>query len=74
MPDPSFDDYLGVEEAARFLGVSPSTLRNWTNAGKVKCHRHPLNRYRKFVRRDLEEILRQLRESRDEPPKSNPKN
>lgn len=73
MPEPTFDEYLGVDEAARFLGVAPSTLRHWTNTGKVRCHRHPLNKYRKFDPRDLEELLRQLRESRDEPPEPKPK-
>jgi len=73
MPEPTFDDYFGFEEAARFLGVAPSTLRQWTNTGEVKCHRNPLNEYRKFDPRDLEELLRQQRESRTETSESKSK-
>jgi predicted site-specific integrase-resolvase len=28
-------DYLTVKDAAAYLGVSPSTLRNWDRAGKL---------------------------------------
>ena len=40
-----FADYLKVKEAAVFLGVSPSTLRNWDREGKLKAKRHPVNGY-----------------------------
>ena len=36
-------DYLRISEAAEYLGVSPNTLRNWENAGKIEAHRHPMN-------------------------------
>ena len=44
-------DYLRISEAATYLGVSPNTLRNWVNAGKVAAIRHPVNSYRLFHRR-----------------------
>ena len=28
-------DYLRISQAAEYLGVSPNTLRNWENAGKL---------------------------------------
>ena len=59
MPAPSsLDEYLTVKMAAEFLGVSPSTLRNWDRAGKLKPHRHPMNHYRLYRRNELEAILR----------------
>ena len=59
MPAPqSLDEYLTVKMAAELLGVSPSTLRNWDRAGKLKPHRHPMNRYRLYRRTDLEAVLR----------------
>ena len=59
MPAPaSLDDYLTVKAAAEFLGVCPSTLRNWDRAGKLKPHRHPMNRYRLYRRAELEAVLR----------------
>ncbi len=47
-----------LAEAASYLGVSKATLRNWDKEGKLKAHRHPINRYRAY---DLEE-LRSLRQ------------
>ena len=54
----SFEEYLTVKAAAAFLGVCPSTLRNWDRAGKLKPHRHPINRYRLYRRAELEAVLR----------------
>lgn len=62
-------DYLRISEAAEYLGVSPHTLRNWENAGKIASHRHPLNSYRLFKKADLDALLSQLKEARREPPK-----
>lgn len=56
------DEYITIHEAALFLGVSPSTLRNWDRSGKLRAARHPVNGYRLYVRRDLERVLRQVDE------------
>jgi excisionase family DNA binding protein len=53
-------DLVTVTEAADILGVSPSTLRNWDRAGKLKAKRHPFNDYRLYERRQLERLLKQL--------------
>jgi excisionase family DNA binding protein len=55
-------DYLTVGEAAEALGVSAATLRNWDKAGKLKPHRHPVNRYRLYRRSQLEKLLDQIRD------------
>jgi excisionase family DNA binding protein len=56
----SFGDYFTVAEAAEFLGVSRSTLRNWDRSGKLKASRHPVNHYRLYLKENLESLLRQL--------------
>ena len=53
-------DYLRISEAATYLGVSPNTLRNWVNAGKVAAIRHPVNSYRLFHPRDLDALLERV--------------
>lgn len=53
-------DYLRISEAAEYLGVSPNTLRNWGNAGKIVAVRHPVNDYRLFKREDLDALLKQV--------------
>ena len=54
----SLEKFLTVKAAAAFLGVCPSTLRNWDRAGKLKPRRHPMNRYRLYRRAELEAVLR----------------
>ena len=52
--------YFRISKAAEYLGVSPNTLRNWVNAGKVAAIRHPVNDYRLFKREDLDTLLKQV--------------
>lgn len=55
-----FSDYLTITQAARMLGVSSETLRNWDRLGKLKALRHPFNGYRLYLRSDLKNILEEL--------------
>lgn len=55
-PHPSF---LTIAEAAKLLGVSVSTLRNWDRQNKLKPRRHPINGYRIY---DCAEIVRLKKE------------
>ncbi len=50
-------DLLTVSEAADYLGVSASTLRNWDRSGKLNAQRHPINGYRLYKRGQLKRIL-----------------
>ena len=49
--------YLSPKNAAKYLGVSTSTLRNWDREGKLKALRNPLNGYRNFAKKDLDELI-----------------
>lgn len=49
-------DYLTVQQAAKYVGVSAQTLRRWDSEGKVKSVRHPGNDYRYYKRSDLEPL------------------
>jgi MerR family copper efflux transcriptional regulator len=62
-------DFFRISEAAEYLGVSPNTLRNWENAGKVEAVRHPVNGYRLFKRKDLDALLKLVEELSGEPAK-----
>jgi excisionase family DNA binding protein len=50
-------NYIRIGEAAQLLGVSEGTLRNWGRQGKIRTHRHPINRYRLYRRTDIEGLL-----------------
>jgi len=55
---PKLDDYLHINNAAKYLGVCQNTLRNWEMAGKIPVRRHPVNNYRLFKRSDLDKLLK----------------
>jgi excisionase family DNA binding protein len=48
---------LNVREAARFLRVSETSIRRWSDSGKLKCYRVGVARHRRFSMRDLKEFL-----------------
>ena len=60
----TFKDFMTIKEAAEFLGVTPTTLRNWDRNKKLIPVRHPLNGYRLYRRSDLEQLLRSLEEEK----------
>jgi len=62
LPSDNLSDYLTVGEAAKFLGISPATLRNWDKAGKLLPYRHPLNNYRLYKKSDLEALLMNVKQ------------
>lgn len=47
------EQLLDIEQAARFLNVSETSLRRWTNAGRLACLRVGRRRERRFRREDL---------------------
>lgn len=42
------------------LGVTPLTLRNWDNNGKLKALRHPMNNYRVYKRDEVEKLIESI--------------
>lgn len=54
--------WLTLAEAARFLGVHPSTLRRWSDDGAIRCMRTP-GGHRRFLEQDLHTFL----EAREQP-------
>ena len=68
------NEFLRISEAAEYVGVSPNTLRNWENAGKIAAHRHPINDYRLFKQSELDELLDSAqRQSKNKPQNKKPK-
>jgi DNA (cytosine-5)-methyltransferase 1 len=53
-------EYFTVSEVAYILGVTPLTLRNWDNGGKLRARRNPINNYRVYKRSDVEFFLRRI--------------
>jgi excisionase family DNA binding protein len=47
------EELLDIKQAAQFLQVSETSLRRWTNSGRLACLRVGLKRERRFRRGDL---------------------
>ena len=62
-PMPKLDEYVRINEAAKYLGVCRNTLRNWGRTGKIPEYRHPVNNYRLFKVSDLDKLLRKTEQS-----------
>lgn len=56
--------FLTVREVARLLGITPLTVRNWDQKGKLVAYRNPVNNYRLYKVEDVEVILRQIEQSK----------
>ena len=52
--------FLSIKEAAKILGVTTTTLRNWDKSGKLKAYRNPINNYRVYKKEEIEFFLRQI--------------
>ena len=53
-------EFLTVGEASEYLGVSPTSLRRWDRAGTLKARRNPANKYRLYLKADLDKFLGEL--------------
>lgn len=56
-----FNDYLKIGPAARFIGVTPNTLRNWEKQKKIETYRCPHSSYRLYKKEDLEALLNNIK-------------
>ncbi len=52
-----FNEFLKIKEAAAFIGVTPSTLRNWEKDGKISSYRNPVNNWRLYNKEELVKLL-----------------
>jgi excisionase family DNA binding protein len=60
--------FITVKEAAKMLGVTPLTLRNWDKSGKLQAGRHPFNNYRVYQREDIEKIVLEIATNKEKQP------
>lgn len=58
------DDFLNINQAAKMLGVTPLTLRNWDNSGKFTAGRHPINNYRVYRKDEVEMLIDDIKAKR----------
>lgn len=57
--------YISIKEAARIVGVTPLTLRNWDKKGVLTSYRNPINNYRVYRTDQIEVFLRKIENSKN---------
>jgi len=57
--------YYTIKQAAKIIGITPLTLRNWDKNGKLKAYRNPVNNYRIYKNSQLELFLRKMEISKE---------
>lgn len=57
--------YLTIKEAAKILGVTPLTLRNWDKKGVLAAYRNPMNNYRVYRLDQIQLLMRKIENSRE---------
>ena len=55
-----FPKYITIQQAAKIIGVSTLTLRNWDNSGKFEAMRHPMNNYRVYTIDQIETLMKKI--------------
>lgn len=55
---------LPTTEAAEYLGVSPNTLRSWSDSGHVTCRRTPGGQ-RRYRKADLDKFIDNMEKQDD---------
>ena len=57
--------YLPIKKAAKILGVTPLTLRNWDKRGILTAYRNPINNYRVYRLDQIELLMRKIENSKN---------
>lgn len=57
--------YLTINEAAKIVGVTTLTLRNWDKKGLLTAYRNPINNYRVYRQDQIEMLLRKIETSKE---------
>jgi len=52
--------YLTIKKAAKLLGVTPLTLRNWEKKRKLIPYRNPINNYRLYTSEQISLFCRRI--------------
>lgn len=53
--------YLTIGQAAEKLGVSSQTLRRWDKSKKLKSNRHPMNNFRVYSEKKINDVVNELK-------------
>lgn len=49
---------MTIQEVAKFLNVTPTSIRRWTTEGQLKCYRIGNKKERRFEKKDVINFLK----------------
>lgn len=58
-------EYVSIKIAAKRLGITTLTLRNWDKKGVLMAYRNPINNYRVYRSDQIELFLRKIENSKN---------
>lgn len=59
------NEYLTVSQAAEYVGVCKGTIKKWDRCGKLHAGRNPINKYRVYLKEDLDKVMKGVMTSED---------
>lgn len=67
------EKYIKIGQAAKRLSISTETLRRWDKSGKFPTFRHPINNYRVYSEKQMNELLSEIQLDQETPNSSTEK-
>jgi len=58
MENGHIDSWIGIDEAASYLGVNKDSIRNWIKKGNSEIPAHKIGKQWKFKRSELDEWVK----------------
>lgn len=68
---PNNDNYIGLEDAAEYIGIKPITLRGWIKDSNSEIPAHKVGRLWKFKRSELDEWIKSGKSAMNNERKNN---
>lgn len=65
------DNYIGLEDAAEYIGIKPITLRGWIKDSNSEIPAHKVGRLWKFKRSELDEWIKSGKSAMSDERKNN---
>ncbi|MBE6874173.1 MAG: helix-turn-helix domain-containing protein [Ruminococcus albus] len=59
------DRWIGIEEAAEYLGVNKDSIRNWIKKPEIEIPAHKIGKQWKFKKADLDEWIKSGKSAMD---------
>ena len=60
-----FNEFIRIAEAAKMIGITPTTLRTWERKGKIASYRNPINNWRMYKSDEIEKLMERIQPTKE---------